>query len=294
MAGSALRRSSPAPPPGTGLGNYDISYVTAALTVEPRPLTITADDQTKTYGDRSSSTRPPRPTTSASSAWSTATPSTSVTLTSAGAAAGATVAGSPYADRRGAAPGTGLGNYDISYVDGTLTVDARPTDDHGRQPDQDLRRPSCSTRPARPTTSARRPGQRRHRHQRHPDQRRRSRRRAVAPTYAIVASGALGTGLGNYEISYVDGTLTVEQDELDDHGRRPDQDLRRPSCSTRPARPTTSARRPGQRRHRHQRDPDQRRRSRRATVALARTRSSPAARSAPASATTRSATSTAP
>ena len=39
----------------------------------------------------------------------------SVTLTSAGAAATATVAGSPYAIVASAAVGTGLGNYDIAY-----------------------------------------------------------------------------------------------------------------------------------------------------------------------------------
>ncbi len=49
---------------------------------------------------------------------------TSVTLTSPGAAATATVAGSPYAITPTAAVGTGLGNYAITYVDGELTVDA--------------------------------------------------------------------------------------------------------------------------------------------------------------------------
>ena len=47
---------------------------------------------------------------------------TSVTLTSTGAAATATVAGSPYAIVPSAAVGTGLGNYTISYVNGSLTV----------------------------------------------------------------------------------------------------------------------------------------------------------------------------
>ena len=45
-----------------------------------------------------------------------------MTLTSAGAAATATVAGSPYAIVPSAAAGTGLGNYTISYVNGSLTV----------------------------------------------------------------------------------------------------------------------------------------------------------------------------
>ena len=48
-----------------------------------------------------------------------------VTLNSAGAAASANVADSPYAIVASAAVGTGLANYDISYVDGDLTVTAR-------------------------------------------------------------------------------------------------------------------------------------------------------------------------
>ena len=47
---------------------------------------------------------------------------TSVTLTSAGAAADATVGGSPYSIVPSAAVGTGLGNYTITYVNGNLTV----------------------------------------------------------------------------------------------------------------------------------------------------------------------------
>src|SRR5207253_2173811 len=49
----------------------------------------------------------------------------SVTLTSAGAAAAATVAGSPYAITPSAAAGTGLTNYTITYKDGKLTVNRR-------------------------------------------------------------------------------------------------------------------------------------------------------------------------
>src|SRR5207237_3215334 len=49
----------------------------------------------------------------------------SVTRTSAGAAAAATVAGSPYAITPSAAVGTGLTNYTITYKDGKLTVNKR-------------------------------------------------------------------------------------------------------------------------------------------------------------------------
>ena len=47
-----------------------------------------------------------------------------MTLTSAGAAATAGVAGSPYAIVASAATGSGLSNYSITYHDGSLTVNA--------------------------------------------------------------------------------------------------------------------------------------------------------------------------
>jgi hypothetical protein len=49
-----------------------------------------------------------------------------VTLTSAGAAASAGVTGSPYAVVASAAVGSGLDNYAISYVNGSLTVKPAP------------------------------------------------------------------------------------------------------------------------------------------------------------------------
>src|SRR5260370_48018 len=53
---------------------------------------------------------------------------TSVTLTSTGAAVTATVTspGPSYAITPSAAVGTGLGNYTLKYVNGTLTVNQRP------------------------------------------------------------------------------------------------------------------------------------------------------------------------
>ena len=69
--------------------------------------------------------KPRRPPTSASVVWSTRH-RRQHHAASAGAAATATVAGSPYAIIPSAAVGTGLGNYNISYVNGSLTVDPRP------------------------------------------------------------------------------------------------------------------------------------------------------------------------
>ena len=103
---------------GTGLANYTITYIDGELTVEAKALTITADDLTKTYGDS---------ITFAGTEFSTsglvnADTVDSVTLTSSGAAATASVGGSPYDIVASAAVGTGLANYTITYIDGELTV----------------------------------------------------------------------------------------------------------------------------------------------------------------------------
>ena len=83
---------------GTGLANYVITYHNApiGLTVNARPLHITANDRTKTYGDAVVFAGTEFITGMGDLVNSDTV--TSVTLTSAGAAATATVAGSPYAD----------------------------------------------------------------------------------------------------------------------------------------------------------------------------------------------------
>ncbi len=108
-----------------GDANHFGSSDSTTFAITPKALTITAADVSKTFG--------------ATYVLDTTTPSTdfsvvglvsgesitSVTLTSAGAAAGATVAGSPYPivpSAAVAALGTDLGNYTSSYVDGALTV----------------------------------------------------------------------------------------------------------------------------------------------------------------------------
>ena len=96
-----------------------------ALTVDPKALTISATDQSKTYGSLFT--------------FDTSDPSlhfdvvglvnadavASVTLSSTGAAASASVAGSPYPIVIGGALGTGLDNYDITYENAELTVDPK-------------------------------------------------------------------------------------------------------------------------------------------------------------------------
>ncbi len=89
-----------------------------SLDINPIPLTITADSTSKSYGQE---------LTFAGTEFTTSTllgsdSVTSVTLTSAGAAATAPVAGSPYSITPSAAVGNGLSNYTIQYVDGSLEI----------------------------------------------------------------------------------------------------------------------------------------------------------------------------
>jgi len=104
--------------------NYTITYNTGTLTVNTKTLTVTANNRSKTYGAT---------VTFAGSEFTTAglvngNTVTSVTLTSGGAVATAGVSGSPYSIVPSAAVGTGLSNYTISYVNGSLTVTmATPT-----------------------------------------------------------------------------------------------------------------------------------------------------------------------
>ena len=191
---------------GTGLANYDISYVDGSLTVNLRPLTVTADDQAKTYGDAFSFTGTEF-TTDGNLANSDSVDS--VSLASDGAAATASVAGGPYAITASAATGTGLANYDISYADGSFTVDLRPltvtaddqaktygdpfsfagtefTTDGSEANSDSVDSVTLASDGAAATATV-----------------------AGGP-YAITASAATGTGLANYDISYADGSLTVD------------------------------------------------------------------------------------
>ena len=108
---------------GSGLTNYTIVYVNGEITVTSKVLTITASDRTKTYGDVVTFTG--TEFTTPAGVLENGDVINSVTLTSSGAAASATVAGSPYTIVASAAVGTGLANYTIIYINGTLTVDQR-------------------------------------------------------------------------------------------------------------------------------------------------------------------------
>ena len=190
---------------GSGLGNYHIHYHDGSLTVNKKALHITADNFNKIYGDL---------VTFAGNEFSSAglinsDTITKVTLTSLGAPVTATVGDYPIV--ASAAVGTGLGNYTISYYDGTLTVSKKAlhiTADNRSKTYGDLVtfagtefsssgliNSDTITKVTLTSTGA-------------PVT-------AIVNTYPIVASAAVGTGLGNYTITYHDGTLTVNKKPLD-------------------------------------------------------------------------------
>ncbi|WCR20965.1 MBG domain-containing protein [Paracoccus alcaliphilus] len=193
---------------GEGLANYDISYVAGQMEVDPASLTITALDQRKTYGqqflfDGSEFI------SAGLMAWDSID---GVALTSAGAAATAAVAGSPYAITAGDAAGDGLANYDISYAAGQMEVDPasltitaldqRKT--YGQQFLFDgseftsaglmawdsIDGVALASAGADPTAAV-----------------------AGGP-YAITAGDAAGEGLANYDISYAAGQMEIDPASL--------------------------------------------------------------------------------
>jgi hypothetical protein len=100
-------------------GNYTIAYVNGMLTVIPVPLTITANDVSKSYG--TAITLPVTAFTSTGLANGDTV--TSVTEISPGTVATAPVAGSPYVITPSGATGSFVPtNYTIAYVNGVLTV----------------------------------------------------------------------------------------------------------------------------------------------------------------------------
>jgi hypothetical protein len=101
---------------GTGLGNYNISYVNGGLTINPAGLTITGGTTTTTYTAAVQTN---------TSAFTTAGLLGSDSVTGVSGRASGTNVGT-YNDALTAATGTGLGNYNISYVNGALTINRRP------------------------------------------------------------------------------------------------------------------------------------------------------------------------
>ena len=193
---------------GGSATNYAFTYVSGWLDVTRRPLGIVANDVTKTYGDAVTFDG----TEFTAPGLVNGDTVTSVTLASSGAAATATVAGSPYAIVPSAPTGTGLTNYVISFIDGDLTVEPRDltvrandgTKTYGETlafagteftveglTDGDTVT-SVSLASDGATASA-----------------------GVGDSpYTIVASDATGTGLANYDVAYLDGELVVNRAPL--------------------------------------------------------------------------------
>ena len=175
------------------------------MTVTPAALTITASNQAKTYGQMASLVT----TAFTETGLVTANGDTigGVTLASTGAAAAANVAGSPYAITASNATGSGLSNYTIGYGNGALTVmpaaltitanNASKT--YGQAAslgstafgETGLVNSDTITGVTLASTGAA------------------AAANVAGSPYAITASNAQGTGLGNYTISYGNGALTV-------------------------------------------------------------------------------------
>jgi hypothetical protein len=210
VAGSPYTISATLSPAGV-LGNYAITSNTANFTINLRALDITANNQSKTYGNAF---------TFAGTAFTTGAGQlvagdsvTSVSLTSAGGAATATVTapGPTYAIVPNAAVGAGLANYSITYHNGTLTVNPRQLDITANNRTKTygvtvtfagtefttgagqvvngntVTSVTLTSAGAAMTATVTAPG----------------------PDYSIVPTSAVGTGLGNYSISYFNVTLHI-------------------------------------------------------------------------------------
>jgi len=188
---------------GTGLTNYTINYVNGTLTVNPAALVITANNASKTYGQTATFLGTAFTVTGLLNGNSV----TSVTLTSTGAPAPAAVGAYPIVPS--AAVGTGLTNYTITYATtGTLTVNPAGLTITASNASKTYGQTFAGTAftvsgllngntvTSVTLTSAG------------------ALAAAAVGTYPIVPSAAVGTGLTNYTITYVNGTLTVNRAAL--------------------------------------------------------------------------------
>ena len=194
---------------GSGLGNYAITYTVGQLTVDKAALTVTANAERKTYGQTlafgNGSTRFDSSTLQNGETIGSVT----LAVSGNGGAATASVAGSPYTITSSAATGGtfNVGNYAITYADGQLTVNSAPltitsiaqSKTYGESLNlgttaftttvlsnsDTVASVTLSSLGAAPTATV-----------------------AGSP-YIITASAPVGTGLGNYAITYANGALTV-------------------------------------------------------------------------------------
>ncbi|MFD2516067.1 MBG domain-containing protein [Pontibacter locisalis] len=112
--------------PAAVLDNYEITNTASALTINQKPITVTANNASKYCGQTIVFTG--TEFTVPAGALVNGDNISTVTLTSAGAIYSATAIGSPYPIVASSAVGTGLSNYSISYVDGALSISATAVD----------------------------------------------------------------------------------------------------------------------------------------------------------------------
>lgn len=193
---------TPSAATGNGLANYNLAYSQGTLTVTPRPLTVTAGTVTKTYGDEYTPTFTEFQVGPGQLVNGDVV--SRVRLDSTGFGQEATIAGGPYPLRATAATGTGLGNYAITYVDGsvvvgsrTLTITADLTKVYGDVlvfAGTDFRSAGLVNGDAVAGVTLSSTG---------------ADGSARVGAYAVTVGAALGSGLANYTVVYVPGTLTV-------------------------------------------------------------------------------------
>ena len=201
---------------GSGLDNYNISYTTGSFTVTTANLSIVAANHGKAYGTTYTFDQTTPSTDYTVTGLQNSDAISGITLTSLGAAADASVAGSTYVITSGAALGSGLDNYTISYTPGVLSVTAAPltiaatnqSKVYGTAYTFDQTTPSTDYTVTGLLNSDAVSGITLTSLGEAADA-------AVAgSTYVITPTAATGTGLNNYDISYTNGNLTVSKVNL--------------------------------------------------------------------------------
>ena len=184
---------------GTGLSNYTITYAPGSFAVTPAPLVITPSNQSKVYGNSFTFIG----TEFSASGLRNADTVASVALSSSGAPATAAIGS--YGIASSGAAGSGLSNYSIAYGAGSFAVTPAPLTIHANDQTKTLGTTltfagteftatglrNADTVNSAALASAGAP--------------------ATAPVglYAITVGGAVGSGLGNYAVTYQPGTLSI-------------------------------------------------------------------------------------
>ncbi|SSW91242.1 filamentous hemagglutinin family protein, partial [Rhodopseudomonas pentothenatexigens] len=189
---------------GSGLNNYSITYATGWLTVNPAPLTITANDASKIYGAVSGMAG-----YSVTGSLYNGDTLTSVALSSAGAYGTAGVGS--YSISASGAAGTGIYNYAITYLPGTLTVNPAPLTITANGQSKVYGNTIDLGSTAYTVSGSLYNGDKINSVTLVSDG---AAATAAAGSHAITASAAQGNGLSNYAITYADGALTVNKATL--------------------------------------------------------------------------------